>query len=537
MSNLIAWSWSRLDTFEACPLQFYHKNVIKSVPFEQNKYQIRGERIHTHIENAIKGGAVHEEIQHMAPLIDKLRGTQWDDLVIEVENALNVDMKPVSWFAKDVWVRIKQDFMARKGTKALCIDWKGLALDTPIPVPSGWSTMGDIKEGDLVFGSDGLPYSVVGKSHVHYRDMYRITFDDTTQIECDDQHLWAVVTVQDKNNHQVIPTTELVERKHQVRVADPLDLIGQHLTLDPYLLGVWLGDGKRSSGEVTKTPELFDLLAEMGYESGKPYIKDGSACETRTILGLRTKLRELGLLGNKTIPDHYLRANFDSRLALLRGLMDTDGTWNKTRNQAVFSTVDTKLCDQVYELVVSLGMRALRSTASRSGFGKQAIEYIVSFTPHTYNPFKLPSKAKRVVLSSKWNCRRRLITEIEYLGKGYSQCISVASPDNTYLCGESFVPTHNTGKNRGYSDQLKLYAADALHRWPDVEEVITSYIFVDSQEKEEKVFHRKDYGHIWNEFGDRAERIQIANEAGDWPAKPSSMACRFCPVKECTKRR
>jgi len=122
MSKLIAWSWSRLDTFEACPLQFYHKNIIKSVPFEQNKYQIRGERIHTHLENAIKGGAVHEEISHMAPLVEKLRGMDWDDQLVEVECALNEDMQPVSWFGKDVWVRIKQDYMARKGNKAICID-------------------------------------------------------------------------------------------------------------------------------------------------------------------------------------------------------------------------------------------------------------------------------------------------------------------------------------------------------------------------------------------------------------------------------
>jgi len=217
--------------------------------------------------------------------------------------------------------------------------------------------------------------------------------------------------------------------------------------------------------------------------------------------------------------------------------MDTDGTWNRTRNQGVFSTVDPDLWDQVYELVVSLGMRALRSTANRVGFGKQVTEYIVSFTPHSYNPFKLPSKASKVVLSSKWNCRRRLIKEIEYLGKGYSQCIAVDSHDNTYICGESFIPTHNSGKNRGYSDQLKLYAGVAMHLWRDVEEVTTSYVFIDSNQKEEKKFRRDDYEHIWHDFGERAERIQIANESGEWPAKPSAMACRFCPVRECTKRR
>jgi hypothetical protein len=76
-----------------------------------------------------------------------------------------------------------------------------------------------------------------------------------------------------------------------------------------------------------------------------------------------------------------------------------------------------------------------------------------------------------------------------------------------------------------------------MHLWPEVDEVITSYIFVDSNQKEEKTFTRDDYEHIWQDFGDRAERIQIANETGEWVAKPSSMACRFCPVRECDKRK
>lgn len=537
MKPVVAWSWSRLDTFEACPRQFYHKNIIKTVKFEQNEAMKRGERMHTHMENALRSGQVHEEVSHMAPTIEKLRGVEWDDRLIEVEHAYRQDMTMTSWFGKDAWLRIKQDFIAKKGKRAVCLDWKGLALDTPIPTPDGWSTMGELRVGDAVFGADGIPCSVVAKSQVHERDMYRIHFDDTSTVECDNEHLWSVVTVKNKEVADVLNTTQLVERKHQVKLTEPLTASRTQLKLDPYILGVWLGDGKRSSSEVTKVASFFTWLESLGIELGKPYRKPDSKCETRTILGIRLYLRELNLHCNKHIPHQYLRASIYNRLSLLQGLMDTDGTWNKARNQAVFSSTDPKLAEQVYELVVSLGMRALLSSREKEGFGVLTTEYIVSFTPHTLNPFRWPAKAAKVVLSTKWSCRRRQIQEIEYLGVGLSQCIKVDSNDSLYLCGKSMIPTHNTGKNRGYSDQLKLYAGEAMHYWKDVEEVSTSYVFLDTKEKEERTFTRDDFDDIWQDFGDRAERIQIANETGEWIAKPSSMACRFCPVAECDKRK
>jgi hypothetical protein len=217
MTKPIAWSWSRLDCFEACPKQFYHKNILKDIPFEQNEAMRRGERIHKHFENALNGSKIHAEIRNLTPLIEKLNKIQWDEKLIEAENAYDQDLKKQAWFGKRVWVRIKQDFMARKGKKAVAYDLK-------------------------------------------------------------------------------------------------------------------------------------------------------------------------------------------------------------------------------------------------------------------------------------------------------------------------------TGKNRGYTDQLKLYAGDALHRWPEVEEVRTAYIYSDSNQKCEKVWTRDDYEHIWQDFGDRAERIQICNEAGVWEPKPSNSACRFCPVKDCNAR-
>jgi hypothetical protein len=94
-----------------------------------------------------------------------------------------------------------------------------------------------------------------------------------------------------------------------------------------------------------------------------------------------------------------------------------------------------------------------------------------------------------------------------------------------------------TGRNYGYTDQLKLYAAHAFLLWPEVERVSTAYIYIDQQEKEDRNYTRDQLPHILNEFGDRAERIQIANESNHWEAKPSRNNCRFCPVVECKDRK
>ena len=124
MTDKVAWSWSRLDCFEKCPRQFYERHIKKTIPFEQNDAMRRGERIHKHIENAIKGGSYDPEIKHMVPMIEKIRGANWDEQQVETEYALRDDMKRTSWFGKDAWCRIKMDYIGIKGSKAVTYDWK-----------------------------------------------------------------------------------------------------------------------------------------------------------------------------------------------------------------------------------------------------------------------------------------------------------------------------------------------------------------------------------------------------------------------------
>ena len=120
----IAWSWSRLDSFERCPQSFFQVTIQKRYPFQSSPAMERGKNIHNHIENALKGAEIHKDIEHMAPLINKLRGIKWDHMDSELEMAIMEDYLPTTWFSKNVWCRIKMDYTGVVGDQAITYDWK-----------------------------------------------------------------------------------------------------------------------------------------------------------------------------------------------------------------------------------------------------------------------------------------------------------------------------------------------------------------------------------------------------------------------------
>jgi hypothetical protein len=362
------------------------------------------------------------------------------------------------------------------------VDYKGLALETPLPTPDGWTTMQAVQVGDEVFGSDGRPCRVTGKSGLRYRPCYRIRFDDGSSVVCDDEHLWAVASGRHgRLRHQVLTTVDIKttlrssggQRQHRVLNASPLDLPAKDLPIDPYVLGCWLGDGSKNAGVISKPDdELFANIADCGYSLSADHNRRRDRCQTRTVLGLRRQLRDLGLLGHKHVPAAYLRGSFAQRLALLQGLMDSDGSWHRTRRQATFTTTDKGLAADVYELVVSLGWRASaadvyelvvslgrRASANTHiahGFGLTVIAHTVTFTPFNGNPFRLTRKAELV---RPGGSRQRIIHSVERTIDVPTQCIAVDSADNTYLCGEQMVPTHNTNKSGIFPETALQLAA------------------------------------------------------------------------------
>lgn len=337
------------------------------------------------------------------------------------------------------------------------IEIKGLAVDTEIPTPDGFSTMGELSVGDAVFGGDGTICTVVEKSPVHHKKCYRITFDDGTSVVCDHDHRWVVdFGCNSKTRREVVMTTDdMVDigarrrsdgrRQLLVRLSDAIELPEKELPIDPYVLGVWLADGSASSGSVTEPTDspIWAEIERRGYRigPGTNHSAERGGCDTRTIYGIRGRLDECGVLYRKHIPSEYLRCSKLQRLDLLCGIMDGDGTYCKSRKQAMLSMTDKRMVLEVKELMESLGMKTSYCEYEGGGFGKKAAVFSVRTSGCGINPFC--ARNQDVELSGR-RSMHRYIDSIEEVESVPTQCISVDSEDHTYLFGRSFVKTHNT---------------------------------------------------------------------------------------------
>ena len=363
-----------------------------------------------------------------------------------------------------------------------------LALDTPLPTPGGWTTMGDVQTGDTLFDENGQPCRVISVSPV-YRDRpcYRVRFSDGAEFISDAEHRWVVWSGVGSlsRQHRVKTTTGAMFADYRVRnryryaidVAGPLVTPAAELPVDPYLLGVWLGNGAAAMNHLTfheDDTQFSELLSDCGYsvELRLPWWRKGKAANAlidddrereRDCYGrfagvveapdqpsFMSCLRSLGLIRNKHIPAMYLRASVSQRLALLQGLMDTDGHCTK-RGQCEYSCVSAELTGDVIELITSLGLKPSLYSSDRPA-GKRTYKkrhYRVHFTAYQDFPvFRLERKLVRL-RTSESRCRtsetfRRRIVSIEPVESVPVRCIEVDTPSHLYLAGRAMVPTHNT---------------------------------------------------------------------------------------------
>jgi len=365
-------------------------------------------------------------------------------------------------------------------------DYKGLPLETKLLTPDGWTTMGEVVVGDTLYDKDGNETIVTGKSKVKYKDCYRILFDDTSEVECDDEHIWLL------SNGKEVQIKDL-KIKDNIDTAKVVKYDNKPLPIDPYVLGVWLGDGRNRCGEICGNDEfIFEEIQRRGYKIGKDISGGGKRCPSHTIISLTTELRKLGLLNNKHIPNIYKKSSFTQRLDLVRGLMDSDGYANPIRKQGHFVNCNKKLSQDFKEVLLSLGQRPYLKELKKNGFGLTVSSYDIFFRPININPFLLPRKAN--VIKSEWGpgkSNKRQIKEIIPIGKKYTQCIMVDSPSKTYLCTENMIPTHNTGQRKDWATgeikdyhklmkdtQLLLYNYAISKLYPQYKHRILTIIFL-----------------------------------------------------------
>ncbi len=346
---------------------------------------------------------------------------------------------------------------------------KCIRIDTPIPTPTGFTNMGDLKVGDYVLDANGKPTKVTSATETMYdHECYRVVFDTGEVIIADADHLWEVRDVRTQTDKKILTTKQMAsknyvnhknEARFTVKVAKPLDLPDVDLPMDPYVLGCWLGDG--SSGDAVITNHLEDkfIIEEIKKHYPVTKVLDHYKSEGTKMYSFREiqpngrtfrdDLKLLGVFNNKHIPMMYLRASYAQRLALLQGIMDTDGTCNKN-GELELTMTRKELTEDIRELIASLGQKPSFATRDITETAYPHRRYTIRFTAYRseIEPFRLPRKLERMkefphptrVLSTK----RRSIQKIEKVDSVPVRCIVVDNPDHLFLVGRSFIPTHNS---------------------------------------------------------------------------------------------
>lgn len=344
---------------------------------------------------------------------------------------------------------------------------KALDTETPIPTPRGWTTMGQLRAGDIVYGSDGSQIRVLAARPVqHDRPCYEVVFDDGQTIVADADHLWFTTTKADVKRNvrpgrvrttRQIASSLLVGGEYNHRVAVCGDLQGGGaLPIPPYVLGVWLGDGSRASNMVTLNdhdrPEIEVQIKAAGYQLSAGSQQQGCRSMGMTPVNVPhyhrdsfgSLLRAQGLGPAKFIPHPYLRAGADDRRALLAGLMDTDGHITK-ESYAEYTTVDHALALDIGELLTSLGQKP-RITQRRAVLNGRDCGpcWRLTWRP-TFSPSRLARKDARFVEPSQPSrMLQRRIVDARPVPSRPVRCITVDAPDRLYLAGEGMIPTHNS---------------------------------------------------------------------------------------------
>lgn len=336
--------------------------------------------------------------------------------------------------------------------------------DTPVLTPTGWTTMGALKVGDLVVGADGCPTAVLAIWPQGEKQAYSIWFRDGTSVECGEEHLWTIIDTSGRRRGKpyTVPLKYLSARgvlskngghvrnkaKWKIPVTDPVQFAEVDFPTDPYVLGVLLGDGSISGRDLRySNPDMdsdirqrvrdrlpTDLTIRENRQGACPYF----AMTGPGAIRLKADLRAIGVAvksGEKFIPDKLLRGSVAQRLDLLRGLMDTDGSC--LANRTSFYTTSPRLADGVCQIVRSLGGIAILRTYNRS-HRKMPTEYVVNvkmdicpfYTSRKAAPWKPTPPAKAI-----FGIKPTRVTE--------QVCITVAAADGLYLT-KDFIVTHNT---------------------------------------------------------------------------------------------
>jgi len=409
-------------------------------------------------------GTLYEKIDpYLRPLYDALHDMLDPDSIPRLMAAGTIEIAPLAYM---------------RGRAA--------PVDTPVLTPDGFRPIGSLTVGDLVIGSDGKPTPVIGVYPQGEKDIYRLTAQDGASTLCSGDHLWAVATRDDRRRGRplrVLTTREMIgnlRANHYHRYELPLHSAPvrfpcREVPIDPYALGLLLGDGcltgtvtpSFATGDPELVYELKRLLPgiDVRHRQGPNHMLSQLTSPWTTTALVENPVtgaaRQLGLHGTRSttkfVPEIYLYNSHKVRLAVLQGLLDTDGgpvTQRGRTCRVQYTTTSPRLRDDVIFLVRSLGGiachrtrpalgRASHLTRGRPVYHRHDAHIIDIRLPEGIEPFRLTRKRDTYNAAGGGGRPMRYIDSIEPAGTAEAVCIAVAAEDSLYTT-EDFLLTHNT---------------------------------------------------------------------------------------------
>lgn len=342
---------------------------------------------------------------------------------------------------------------------------KEIAHDTPVLTPNGWVSHGELRPGDFVFSPNGSPLQVLAVSPDEGLDEYELEFSNGDKVVAHAHHEWQVhdrrksgaplrlLETQDLAYEYWIGTKGVRGGRARWQLPDkaPIRFDRKALPLDPYVLGVWLGDGTTGTSCITNSPEdaaVFQAeFKKAGHPCSKVYVHRDYGTHRSYFgrSGLTPGLRAAGVFDRKHIPEVYLRSSKEQRLELLAGLVDSDGHVETDRTcRCRFVTTNPELKDGVFDLAATLGFNptvvSVPACVSSSGIEGRHRVFTVAFQPTK----DLPTRLSRKAIQSEAIRRRVSIVSVRRVEGQKGRCIQVDSPDGMYLVGKTLIPTHNS---------------------------------------------------------------------------------------------
>lgn len=341
----------------------------------------------------------------------------------------------------------------------------------PVLTPTGYVPMGSLKVGDLVMNPNGSPVRIGDIVEQGTTEIYEVEFQDGRKVRCGANHLWA--TCRNGKKFYIMRTTDYMKRKlkqgspgkehypYKIPELNPLKFDERPVTVDPYVLGVLLGDGyicgdqvRFSTADEFIVQELQRRLPDYTIEHKEQYsyvIKSkvkGVNELNRQLKDLKVKVKSY----DKFIPENYKFTSIENRFELIRGLMDTDGS--VTNGACGFVSTSEQLIDDVVFILRSLGIRCKKSKEipgrnnvdfNNGNYSDTRPHWELTVTTEE-DIFKLPRKLEKIRKDRKYNYKGIGIKSIRKTGEFEKQrCLCIDNENHLYIT-KDFIPTHNSYK-------------------------------------------------------------------------------------------